>query len=180
MFPGIVPAQNPAINKFYRQYKKGEEVRNFKVPGFLIRLGGTIGKKRVAGDIEKQALQLLKYVKGTRLMFTEAGNPIPARAVRQLTEDVRARGFDDWIEVRDGETRVHIMALEKKGKIKNMMIFVHEPDGFVMLSMKMKLKPQHLAQFIQDVLRQELKYEPTPPKPDKKPPKKKKKEVPVV
>ena len=172
-------SQNKSINKFYRQYKKGPEVRSFKVPGFLINLGGKIGKKHVDGEIEKMALQLTKYIKGTRIMVAEDGSPVPPKAVGKLTKDVKSQGFDDWIQVRSEETRVSIMAREKNGKIKNMMILVNEPDNFVMLSMKSKLKPEHLANFIQEVLRQELKYEVTP-KPKKKQPTKKKKKVPMV
>ena len=174
--------QNKSINKFYRQYKKGDEVKNFKVPGFLINLGGKIGKNHVDGEIEKMAMNLIKYVKGTRIMFSEdgAGN-IPPKAVGQLSKDVKKHGFDDWIQVRSEETRVSIMAREKKGKIKNMMILVDAEDSFVMLSMKMKLKSEHLAKFIQEVIREELKYEyDRTPKPKKKAPAKKKKKVPMV
>lgn len=172
--------QNKSINKFYRQYKKGPEVRNFKVPGFLMNLGGKIGQKHVDGEIEKLALQLVKYIKGTRIMVAEDGSPIPSKAVGKLAKDVKSHGFDDWIQVRSEGTQVSIMAREKKGKIKNMMVLVNEEDTFVMLSMKMKLKPEHLANFIQEVLRQELKYEVTPKPEEKTPTKKKKSKVPVV
>ncbi|MCR9290172.1 MAG: DUF4252 domain-containing protein [Bacteroidetes bacterium] len=174
-------SQTKSINKFYRQYKKGKEVRNFKVPGFLMNLGGKIGSKHVDGEMEKMALQLVKYIKGTKIMVSEEGGNIPSRAVGKLAKDVKTQGFDDWIQVRAEDTRVSIMAREKKGTIKNMMILVNSEDSFVMMSMKMKLKPEHLANFLQEVIRQELKYEVTPkPKKKKAPTKKKKSKVPMV
>ncbi len=166
-------SQNQAINKFYRQHKKGKAVKNFKVPGWLIHLGGNIAKKQMKEKDAKMALNLVKYLKGTRLMFSDGQNPVPVQSVKQLTDGVRKKGFDDWILVRDGETRVNIMAREKNGKIKNLMILVNEEDTFVMVSSKMRLKTKHLAAFLQEIIRKEFKDPEPEPEKKKKPAKKK-------
>ncbi len=43
LLPCLAIGQNKPLNKFYRQNKREEGVRNAKLPGWLIRLGGTMG-----------------------------------------------------------------------------------------------------------------------------------------
>ncbi|MCB0706381.1 MAG: DUF4252 domain-containing protein, partial [Saprospiraceae bacterium] len=76
--PFISKAQSHTVNQFYRTHKKTEDVRNIKLPGFLIRFGTNIAKRHADDAMEKEALGMAGQIKKMRLMVAENGGAIPA------------------------------------------------------------------------------------------------------
>jgi len=145
----LLSAQTPALNQFYRQYKRGKEVKNFRVPGWVVKLGSKIALRHSKDPNAKPALSLAKKFGKMKIMISEGGRSIPPQAVERLTAQLRRQKFDDWIYVREEGTTVNIMARESKGRLRNLLILVNEGDEFVFLSVKTKLKARDIGKVVE-------------------------------
>lgn len=174
--PVTVFCQNKAANKFYRQYKNEKEVKSFRLPGWLINLGGKIGGTFAEEEEAQIALPLLKHIKKTRFMMSEEGGGPPTKAINELVKDLKNFDYEDMIIVREGNTNVNIMAKMDGDVIKNMLILVKDEGDFVYLSMKAKLPVKELGKIIKQLLENEFgendNWELEPKKVEEKPKKK--------
>ena len=127
---------------FYSKYKHTQGVTNMKIPGWLIWMGSGVARPFVKDKEVKAGLRLAKKVKKLRLLVAEEGNPIPYADIQSFTQNLRQNEYDDLIFVKEAETMVTIMAKDKKERIKDMVILVHEEDQFVFISAKTKIKYQ--------------------------------------
>ncbi len=143
----ILQAQHPAAD-FYRQYKREEGVRNFKIPGWLIWFGSGVAYDIVQDEDTKAVLRLARKVKKLRLMFAEDTNPISTTAVNHFVSESRRSGFADLIYFRDGQTTVNIMGKIKKDKFKDIVIMVQDEGEFVFFHMKSNIRMKHLSETI--------------------------------
>jgi hypothetical protein len=148
MLPFLMQAQTRSLNKFYHTYKHAENARSFTIPGWVMKLGAAIGKKHVEGDVEKQAIKLVKKVKKMRLLVMEDFNLVTPQTMNNLVKGVSSEKFEEAISVKTGNTRVHFFLRDKKDKIKNLLILVSEADSFVMFSAKTKLKYEDISELI--------------------------------
>ena len=151
-------SQNRALNKFYRQNKKGADVQNVKLPGWLIRFGGKIAKGSTSDPEEKMAFDLLKKFGTTRFMYAEDGAKIPQKAVEKLRKDLREDSFDDLIMIRSGEMNFDMMIREKDGTISEIVMFYNdrEEGEMAFISAKTKLKLDDIKDLIKTEMKKEL------------------------
>lgn len=143
---------------FYSRYKHTEGVTSMKVPGWLIWMGSGVARPFVDDKEVKAGLRLAKKVKKLRLLVAEDANPIPYAAIQDFTQNLRQNEYDDLIFVKEAETMVTIMAKDKRERIKDLLILVHEEDEFVFFSAKTNIKYDDLSKIIQQ-FQQDLKEE---------------------
>jgi len=142
------------INQFYNKYGHEKNVINVKLPGWLIRFAGAMGTGSMDDDEGKDALKkFVKKLKGLRMIVTEDANPIPADEMNRLMEGVKQQDFEDLFKVRSKGVNVNFMVKERGGKIRNLFMVVHEENTFVMMSLKMKLKLEDIAEFINEMMK---------------------------
>lgn len=145
-----------SIKKFYRQYKKGKDTKNFILPGFLIRLGTGIARDMVQTEEEYEMLKIARTIRQARILFSEDFNPVPKNDFKQLVKNVRQQdNFDDLIGVRTSSVNLQVMIKEKGEKIKGLLVLVNEEDSFFMLHLKTKLKYKDINRIIQ-IFRDEI------------------------
>ena len=159
---------------FYSRYKHTQGVQNMKVPGWLIWMGSGIARPFVKDKEAKAGLRLAKRVKKLRLLIAEDANPIPYADIQGFTQNLRQNNYEDLIFVKEGETMVTIMAKDKRERIKDLLILVHEEDEFVFFSAKTNIKYDDLSKIIQQ-FQQDLKEEEEDQKKQRASKKKKKK-----
>ncbi len=140
VLPALAFSQTRTLNKFYRQNKKGADVQNMKVPGWLIRFGGKIALKNVDNEDEKVALDLLKKVGTVRFMYTEEGTKISPKAVKNLRNDLLKDHFDDLIQIRSGEMDFQLMIREQDGLISELFMFYNDREDGEMAFISAKTK----------------------------------------
>lgn len=141
-------AQRPAV-EFYRQHKRLENVRNFKIPGWLIWVGSGIAYDITKNEETKALLKVGRKVKKLRLMIAEDNNPIPAAHISNFVTESRQNGFADLIYVRDGETTVNIIGkIKKDNKFRELVFLVSENDEFVFFHMKSNIKMKDVQELI--------------------------------
>lgn len=143
-----VAAQRPAV-EFYRQHKRLENVRNFKIPGWLIWVGTGIAHDITRNEETKAMLKVGRKVKKLRLMIAEDNNPIPAADVSNFVSESRRSGFSDLIYVRDGETTVNIIGkIKKNNKFRELVFMVSEENEFVFFHMKSNIRMKDVQELI--------------------------------
>lgn len=139
--------------RFYHTHKHKEGVTNFKVPGWLIWMGGGIAQSAVKDPEAKAGLRLARKVKKLRFMATEDDNPITAAEVGDFITNIRSTGYEDLLSVREGRSTVHILSREKKEKLKNLLILVNDEEEFVFMDMKSRLKYEDLTDLANTILK---------------------------
>ena len=84
---------------------------------------------------------MVRHVHKVRTMIFEDGSPISNRDMRKFNRKAKRRHLEEIVTVRDGKTRVQVLAKERRGKLKKFVVFVNSPeDGFVLVSVKGKLR----------------------------------------
>lgn len=149
------------VNQFYRKYSHEKGVMNFKLPGWLMRFGGSIGRQAMENKEDRDALKkFMKKMKGMKMMVIEDENPIPQEAVKSLLNGVKTKSnFEDLIQVRSQGTYVNMMIQERGSKIRNLLMLVSEEDTFVLMSLKMKMKLEDLVEFINQMTEENANFE---------------------
>lgn len=150
--PTEAAGQNRPLNKFYRKYKKGRDVQNIKLPGWLIRTGGKIAirSEDMAEDEAELAKQLIKKVGSMKLMYSEDGADVPSEAIDKLKHDLKKTDFEDLIMIKTGEINFDFMIEESGGLIKNIfMIYNNHEDGeMAFITLKTKLNIEELQELV--------------------------------
>lgn len=151
-------AQNRPLNKFYRKYKRGNDVQNIKLPGWLIRVGGKIAIK--GEEMEKEdtelAKQLVKKIGSAKFMYSEDGAKIPKKAVEKLKRDLQKHDFYDLFMIRTGEETFDLMIEESGGEIKSLFMMYNSSDDGEMafITLKTKLTMDELKELLNESMKE--------------------------
>jgi hypothetical protein len=129
----VLPAQR-GIRSIYRKHKRaGTENVHFMVPRPAFWIASIFPRHR---DERK----LVRAVKNVRLLVAEGEVNMSTEETKKMLKRAESAGYEPLLFVRDGNTRVSINAKERKGRIRGLFIVVQEPDEFVLISMKTKLR----------------------------------------
>ncbi|MEN8229361.1 MAG: DUF4252 domain-containing protein [Bacteroidota bacterium] len=112
-------AQPVGFDRLYYSYKGEEGVVALKIPGFVMKLAGSIA------DLDREEKQLLRSLRSVTVLTIEETDLYPGV---NFTEEVNlSRMHGDYqmlLEVHDGDEDVVIAAREKKGKITDLIVVV--------------------------------------------------------
>jgi len=124
LFSFPIFAQPSGLDRLYYTYKGEEGVVAFKVPGFVMKLAGSIA------DLEHEERQLLRSLRSIKILTIEDASLYPGV---NFTEEVNLHrmngGYQLMLEVHDGDEDVIIAAREKKGKITDLIVIVGGSDN---------------------------------------------------
>lgn len=150
ILPGLVVCQNKPLNKFYRQHKHQEGMHKAKLPGWVIRMGSKMAKKKVDSDTEKEALGLMRHFGKVRFMYSEEGVAIPSEKVAQLRQDLLNHSFDDLIMIHSEGMHMQIMVQESGDVIRNIMMVFNDTESGEMffISAKANLSLKELGKLL--------------------------------
>ena len=141
-------AQTKASKAFYKKYKKQENTVNFSIPGWVIDLGAGIAKMTLESKEEKATVKLLKKIQKVKFLVMEDENRVSKNDLKLLVNKLKKEQHEPLITIRDGQTSIHIMLREKEDKLENLTILIAEPDEFVYIGMKTKIKMKDINQLI--------------------------------
>ena len=112
-------AQPEGINSLYYHYKGEEGVVALRIPGFVMKLAGSIA------DLEGPERELLRSLKSVTVLTIEESHLYPGVNFTEEVDVSNMRGgYKLLLEVHDGDEDVLIAAREKNGKIRDLIVVV--------------------------------------------------------
>ena len=112
-------AQPSGFNDIYYDYRGEEGVVALRIPGFVMRLAGSIA------DLEGPERELLRSLKSVTVLTIEEADLYPGvNFAEELNISELGGGYKLMLEVHDGDEDVIIAAREKKGKIRDLVVIV--------------------------------------------------------
>lgn len=117
----------------YWKYKDYDGI-SLTVPSFAIDIGSWFVD-------EKTERVLLRKINKVRVMYFEHGqNPVTERDLRKFERRAKRRHLEDLVFVRQGKTRVRVLAKERGNAIRKVVVLVQSPEEFAMVSIKGRLR----------------------------------------
>lgn len=117
-------AQPAGFDRLYHNYKGEEGVVALRIPGFVMKLAGSIA------DLDREEKQLLRSLRSVTVLTIEESHLYPNV---NFTDEVNLShmkgGYKMLLEVHDGDEDVVIAAREKKGKITDLIVVVGGDDN---------------------------------------------------
>lgn len=115
----MLSAQTIGTNNLYQKYKGEKGVISIYIPGFAIRLAGSIA------DLDREERKLLRSIKSVRILTIEDQERFKGvNFAREAKIKPGQGGFKMMIEVSEGGEDVKILGREKNGKLKDLLILV--------------------------------------------------------
>ncbi|MCK5135960.1 MAG: DUF4252 domain-containing protein [Bacteroidales bacterium] len=112
-------AQPAGINRLYYSYKGEEGIVALKIPGFVMKLAGSIA------DLDREEKQLLRSLRSITVLTIEEADLYPGVNFTEEIDISRMKGgYQLLMEVHDGDEDVIIAAREKNGKIRDLIVVV--------------------------------------------------------
>lgn len=112
-------AQPAGVDRLYYNYKGEEGVVALRIPGFLMKLAGSIA------DLDREEKQLLRSLRSVTVLTIEETDLYPDVNFTEEVDLSRMKGgYQMLLEVHDGDEDVVIAAREKKGKITDLIVIV--------------------------------------------------------
>ena len=137
-----------SVNNFYHQNKRKEGIRNMTIPGWAIFMGTGIAKGIIREEEAKMALHLGKKVKKLQFMVAEDQNSIPTEEILSFVKETRKDRYEDLIQVRDKETTINFMVVDKKEKLKHILVLVSDESSFVFLNIRSNIRMKDISEVI--------------------------------
>lgn len=110
-------AQPAGFDRLYYQYKGEEGVVALKIPGFVLKLAGSIA------DLDREEKALLKSMRSVTVLTIEEQDLYPGV---NFTEDINLSSdhYQLLMEVHEDGEDVIIAAREKNGKLRDLIVIV--------------------------------------------------------
>ena len=132
----IAEAGGDPIKKFYRKYKKKDEVFNIALPGVLTRTGVGIARMFTKDEDAKAGLKLAKKMKGIRVLV-DNGQQVSMDEGKLLIKELRQQGnLETLIASRENGNHTVIMGELKEDKVKKIVVVTFAEDHFTMVAAK--------------------------------------------
>jgi hypothetical protein len=112
-------AQPAGFDRLYYQYKGEEGVIALKIPGFVMRLAGSIA------DLDRDEKELLRSLRSVTVLTIEEEHLYP---IVNFTDEINLSKLDNnyklLMEVHEDDEDVIIAAREKNGKLRDLIVVV--------------------------------------------------------
>ena len=126
LFASGLVAQSPDIDHLFNTYRGEEEVISLYIPGFLCRMGATLG------DLDEPERDLLYSIKSIRILVSDNEDlNRHVTFVKEISYDKHTSGYNTLLEVHDSGADVLIMGKEKNGHVSDLLIIVGGEDNAV-------------------------------------------------
>ena len=112
-------AQPAGFDRLYYQYKGEEGVIALKIPGFVMKLAGSIA------DLDREEKALLKSLRSVTVLTIEESHLYPdVNFTEEINLSKLNNGYSLLMEVHNADEDVIIAAREKNGKLRDLIIVV--------------------------------------------------------
>lgn len=123
------------------KYKSYDGAIALRIPGAISGIGSLFAR-------EPEERTLLRRMSTTRILIFEDGSPVTARDTERFNRKARHRMLEEIITVRSGKDCFQIMAREKKGVLRKVVIFFHAEDVTGLISVRGRFRLDDLNRLI--------------------------------
>ena len=117
-------AQPAGFDRLYYQYKGEEGVVALKIPGFVMKLAGSIA------DLDREEKALLKSLRSVTVLTIEESDLYPdVNFTEEINLSNMKNGYKMLMEVHEDDEDVIIAAREKNGKLRDLIVVVGGDDN---------------------------------------------------
>ncbi len=117
-------AQPSGFDRLYYEYKGEEGVVALKVPGFVMKLAGSIA------DLDREEKELLRSLRSVTVLTIEDSNLYPdVNFTEEVNLSAMKNGYKMLLEVHEDGEDVIIAAREKNGKLRDLIVIVGGDDN---------------------------------------------------
>ena len=117
-------AQPAGFDRLYYEYKGEEGVMALKIPGFVMKLAGSIA------DLDHEEKALLKSLRSVTVLTIEEDHLYPdVNFAQEINLSNMKGGYKMLMEVHNGDEDVIIAAREKNGKLRDLIVVVGGDDN---------------------------------------------------
>jgi uncharacterized protein (DUF2344 family) len=127
---------------FYDFYEDNQAESDFSI-GLNTSLISSFLSDEDLEDI-KPILEKAKHVR--ILVFSEDSDPM----TQKFKKFIKRSDFENLISIKSDDDKVKIYTLEKKDKIKEIVLDINTGDELVLLGLKTNLSPEDLAELMKD------------------------------
>lgn len=139
---------NAQDRRLYWKYKDYDGAIAVTVPRWVVHTGSWfLGEKK-----ERKLLRKVHKVRA--LVFEQADNPVSDLEVRHFQQRAQRRHLEELVLVRDGGTRVMVLAKERRASIRKVVVLVREPETFVLVSLRGKFRLDEIGQLLRELPKQ--------------------------
>jgi Domain of unknown function (DUF4252) len=124
------------------KYKDYDGSYSFYLPRPFV----TVGSWFVKG---KENRQMMRKVHGVRSLIFEGDSPVSKKDTERFMRKAKRHSVEDLIMVRSKEANVSIMAKERRGVLRRVVVFVKAEDTFVMVGMRGRFRIQEINKLLQ-------------------------------
>ncbi len=139
-FNATLNAQRSA-HRFIDHFKNENKCIAMTIPGYMIRTGFNFAAKFSDDDAEQEIYKSLgKHFKKMRFMAIEEDSNITNSNVADLLSDLRESDhLEEYVKVRDGDTRVTVFMKEDDQIIEDLVIVIKGEEEFALVIFKTDL-----------------------------------------
>lgn len=142
-------AQEKSLNEFVREYRHRDGIRNFTIPGFLVRLAGNIALSD-EDKMDQEAIRpLMRDIGGVSILIASDEHRISHSDFRRLRSDLLDEQYEPLISVRDGNSTVEIFGWEKKDVTRRLVFMIQDDDDdSVLITLRGYFTADSISKFI--------------------------------
>ena len=122
-------AQTESVKSFYDKYTNDVKASDYTIQGWLLKMASEFSDDAEAGKVLEKITQL-------RILVMEDGHPITSHEYKDFLRVLNKDDFEELIKVKDKDCNVDFFIREQGESITNVLMMVHEKDGFVLLSLE--------------------------------------------
>jgi hypothetical protein len=112
-------AQPAGFDRLYYEYKGEEGVVALKIPGFVIKLAGSMA------DLDREEKALLRSLRSVTVLTIEEDHLYPGvNFAEEINLSNMKGGYKMLMEVHNGDEDVIIAVREKNGKLRDLIVIV--------------------------------------------------------
>lgn len=143
-------AQEDSFNDFRKEFNRRDGVHHFTVPGFLVRLVGSIALEDESDAMDRETLRpILRNLGSVSVVFTDEGNAFTRDDILDLRRNLRDENFETLVKVRDEHSQIEVLSYSKRDVIKRLFFIIQDDDDeTVLLNIRGHFTPHDVDEMI--------------------------------
>ncbi|MBK9337113.1 MAG: DUF4252 domain-containing protein [Lewinellaceae bacterium] len=109
---------------------------------------------------EKTDRKMLRKVRKARVLVFEGGNlPVSEYDMQRFYHKAKQRNLEELLSVRSADTRVLVLAKERRRALRKIVVLVREPETFALITLRGKLRYEDIGKLLERIPKEKQQKE---------------------